>query len=96
MQVRPLYDRVLVKRSEEEQKTSKGLFLPESAKEKPLMGVVLAVGQGKLSDDGKLRPLSVKEGDKILFGRYAGTEIKVDGEDRLVLREDEILGVVEA
>ena len=95
MQVQPLYDRVLVKRSEEEQKTSTGLFLPESAKEKPLMGVVLAVGQGKLSDDGNLRPLSVKENDKVLFGRYAGTEIKVDGEDRLVLREDEILGIVE-
>jgi chaperonin GroES len=94
MQVRPLYDRVLVKRSEEETKTSKGLFLPETAKEKPLSGVVLAVGQGRLGDDGVVRPLSVKEGDVILFGRYSGTEIKVDGEDRLVLREDEIFGIV--
>jgi chaperonin GroES len=95
MQLRPLYDRVVVKRSEEEQKTSKGLFLPESAKEKPLMGVVIAVGHGKLGDDGSLRALSVKEGDKVLFGRHAGTDVKVDGEDRLILREDEILGVVE-
>jgi chaperonin GroES len=95
MQLRPLYDRVVVKRSEEEQKTAKGLFLPESAKEKPLMGVILAVGQGKLGDDGSLRALSVKEGDKVLFGRHSGTDVKVDGEDRLILREDEILGVVE-
>jgi len=94
MQVRPLYDRVLVKRSEEETKTSKGLFLPETAKEKPLTGVVLAVGQGRLNDDGTVRPLTVKEGDTILFGRYSGTEIKVDGQDRLVLREDEIFGIV--
>lgn len=94
MHLRPLYDRVIVKRSEEEQKTS-GLFLPESAKEKPLMGVVLAVGHGKLSTDGTLRALSVKEGDKVLFGRHAGTDVKVDGEDWLILREDEILGIVE-
>ncbi|MEQ1566060.1 MAG: co-chaperone GroES [Myxococcota bacterium] len=94
MQVRPLYDRILVKRSEEETKTNKGLFLPETAKEKPLTGVVLAVGQGRLSDDGTVRPMSVKEGDVVLFGRYSGTEIKVDGEDRLVLREDEIFGIV--
>ena len=94
MQVRPLYDRVLVKRSEEETKTSKGLFLPETAKEKPLTGVVLAVGQGRLGEDGTVRPLVVKEGDTVLFGRYSGTEIKVDGQDRLVLREDEIFGVV--
>jgi chaperonin GroES len=96
MQVQPLYDRVLVKRSEEETKTSRGLFLPETAKEKPLMGVVLAVGQGRLGDDGKVRPLVVKEGDKVMFGRYSGTEIKVDGEERLVLREDEIFGIVDA
>jgi chaperonin GroES len=94
MQVRPLYDRVLVKRSEEETKTAKGLFLPETAKEKPLTGVVLAVGQGRLNEDGTVRPLTVKEGDVILFGRYSGTEIKVDGQDRLVLREDEIFGIV--
>jgi chaperonin GroES len=96
MHVRPLYDRVLVKRVEEETKTAKGLFLPETAKEKPLMGVVLAVGQGRLNDDGEVRPLVVKEGDRVVFGRYSGTEIKVDGEDRLVLREDEIFGVVES
>lgn len=96
MQVRPLYDRVLVKRVEEESRTAGGLFLPETAKEKPLMGVVLAVGQGRLGDDGQVRPLVVKEGDRVMFGRYSGTEIKVDGEERLVLREDEIFGVVEA
>lgn len=95
MHVRPLYDRVLVKRVEEETKTAKGLFLPETAKEKPLTGVVLAVGQGRLGDDGQVRALVVKEGDRVVFGRYSGTEIKVDGEDRLVLREDEIFGVVE-
>ena len=96
MQVQPLYDRILVKRSEEETKTSKGLFLPETAKEKPLVGVVLAVGQGRLGDDGKIKPLAVKEGDRVMFGRYSGTEIKVDGEERLVLREDEIFGIVES
>lgn len=95
MHVQPLYDRVLVKRVEEETKTAKGLFLPETAKEKPLMGMVLAVGQGRLGDDGKVRPLVVKTGDRVVFGRYSGTEIKVDGEDRLVLREDEIFGIVE-
>jgi chaperonin GroES len=95
MQVRPLYDRVLIKRVEEETRSAKGLFLPETAKEKPLMGVVLAVGQGRLGEDGKVRPLAVKEGDRVCFGRYSGTEIKVDGEERLVLREDEIFGIVE-
>jgi chaperonin GroES len=95
MHVRPLYDRVLVKRVEEETKTAKGLFLPETAKEKPSTGVVLAVGQGRLDEDGEIRPLVVSEGDRVVFGRYAGTEIKVDGEDRLVLREDEIFGIVE-
>jgi chaperonin GroES len=95
MQVQPLYDRVLVKRVEEEARSAKGLFLPETAKEKPLMGVVLAVGQGRLGEDGKVRPLAVKENDRVMFGRYSGTEIKVDGEERLVLREDEIFGIVE-
>ena len=94
MQVRPLYDRVLVKRVEEETRSRGGLFLPESAKEKPSEGVVLAVGQGRLGDDGTVKPLAVKEGDRVVFGRYAGTEIKVDGEERLVLREDEIFGIV--
>ena len=96
MQVRPLYDRVLVKRVEEETKTAKGLFLPETAKEKPLMGVVLAVGQGRLGDDGEVRPLVVKEGDRVVFGRYSGTEIKVDGEDLLVLRESDVLAKVQS
>lgn len=94
MQVRPLYDRVLVKRVEEETRSKGGLFLPETAKEKPSEGVVLAVGQGRLANNGEVRPLAVKEGDRVAFGRYAGTEIKIDGEDRIVLREDEILGIV--
>ena len=95
MQVQPLYDRVLVARTEEESKTTGGrLFLPDSAREKPLTGKVLAVGQGKLGDDGEIRPLVVKEGDRVVFGRYSGTEIKIDGEDRLVLREDEIFGIL--
>lgn len=94
MQVRPLYDRVLVKRVEEETRSKGGLFLPETAKEKPSEGVVLAVGQGRLASNGEIRPLAVKEGDRVAFGRYAGTEIKIDGEERIVLREDEILGIV--
>lgn len=96
MHVRPLYDRILVKRVDEQTKSAGGLFLPETATEKPVEGVVLAVGQGKLQDDGEVRPLQVKEGDRIVFGRYAGTEIKVHGEDRLVLREDEVFGIVES
>ena len=95
MNVRPLYDRVLVKRNEEPVKSKGGLFLPETAKEKPIEGTVLAVGDGKLSDDGSLSPLQVKPGDRVVFGKYSGTEIKVDGEDRLILREDDILGVLE-
>ena len=95
MQVRPLYDRILVKRVEEAQKSRGGLFLPETAKEKPLEGEVLAVGQGKLLDDGTVRELQVKVGDRIVFGRYAGTEIKIDGQDRLVLRKDEVFGIVD-
>ena len=94
MQIRPLYDRILVERVQEEGRTSGGLFLPETAKEKPHEGIVLAVGQGRLADNGEIQPLVVKVGDRVAFGRYAGTEIKVDGEDRLVLREDEIFGVV--
>ena len=96
MQVRPLYDRILVKRVEQETRSKGGLFLPETAKERPSEGVVLAVGQGRLSDDGKVRPLVVKEGDRVLFGKYAGTEIKVDGAERLVLREDEVFGIIGA
>jgi len=94
--IRPLFDRVLVKRNEEPTKTKSGLFLPDSAsKEKPVEGTVLAVGNGRVSDDGKLSPLAVKEGDRVIFGKYAGTEIKVDGEDRLILREDDILGIID-
>ncbi len=94
MQVRPLYDRIVVKRVEEETRSRGGLFLPETAKEKPSEGVVLAVGQGRVSDNGDIKPLVVKVGDRVVFGRYAGSEIKVDGEERLVLREDEIFGIV--
>jgi chaperonin GroES len=96
VRVRPLYDRILVKRVEEATRSKSGLFLPESATEKPSEGIVLAVGQGRLGDDGVVRPLQVKEGDRVVFGRYSGTEIKVEGEDRLMLREDEVLGIVGA
>lgn len=95
MQVRPLYDRILVKRLESEAKSKGGLILPDTAKEKPSEGVVLAVGEGRLKD-GDLFPLTLKVGDRVLFGRYSGTEIKVDGEERLVLREEDVYGVVEA
>jgi len=94
MQIRPLYDRIVVKRLEEETRTASGLFLPESATEKPSEGIILAVGQGRLADDGTVKTLAVKEGDRVVFGKYAGTEIKIDGEPRLVLREDDVLGIV--
>lgn len=94
MQVRPLYDRLLVQRVESETRSKGGIFLPETAKEKPSEGIVLAVGHGRRQDDGDLAPLSINVGDRVLFGRYAGTEIKVDGEDRIVLREDDVFGVV--
>ena len=95
MQIRPLFDRVLVQRNDEPTKTASGLFLPETAKEKPIEGTVLAAGNGKVTEDGKVRPLAVKAGDKIVFGKYAGTEVKVDGQERLILREDDILGIVD-
>jgi chaperonin GroES len=95
MKIRPLFDRVLVQRNEEPTKTKSGLFLPETAKEKPIEGTVIAAGNGKVTEDGKVRPLAVKAGDKIVFGKYAGTEVKVDGQDRLILREDDILGIVD-
>ena len=95
MSFKPLYDRVLVKRVEEESRSAGGIIIPDSAKEKPLRGKVLAAGQGKLQDDGKIRPLAVKEGDVVLFGKYAGTEIKMNGEEHTILREDDILGIVE-
>jgi chaperonin GroES len=94
--IRPLFDRVLVKRNDEPTKTASGLFIPDSAsKEKPVQGTVVAVGNGRVADDGKVTPLTVKSGDKVVFGKYAGTEIKVDGEERLILREDDILGIIE-
>lgn len=95
MKIRPLFDRVLVKRNDEPTKTKSGLFLPETAKEKPVEGTVLAAGSGRVADDGKVTPLTVKAGDKVVFGKYSGTEIKVDGEDRLIMREDDILGIIE-
>lgn len=94
--IRPLFDRVLVKRNVEPTKTASGLFLPDSAsKEKPVQGTILAVGNGRVSDGGDVTPLAVQEGDTVIFGKYAGTEVKIDGEDRLILREDDILGIVE-
>jgi len=94
--IRPLFDRVLVKRNVEPSKTKSGLFLPDSAsKEKPVQGTVLAVGNGRVADSGSVTPLVVKEDDVVIFGKYAGTEVKIDGEDRLILREDDILGIVE-
>ena len=95
MKIRPLQDRVIVKRIEEEETTKGGIIIPDSAKEKPMEGVITAVGTGKVSDDGKKTPLDVKAGDKVLFGKYAGTEIQIDGEEHLIMREDDILGVLE-
>ncbi len=95
MKIRPLFDRVLVQRNDEPTKTKSGLFLPETAKEKPIEGTVIAAGNGKVTEDGKVRPLAVKAGDKIVFGKYAGTEVKVDGQERLILREEDILGIVD-
>jgi chaperonin GroES len=94
MKVRPLQDRLLVRRVEEEEKTKGGIIIPDSAKERPLEGNVIAVGAGKRLDDGTLVALDVKAGDRILFGKYSGTEIKIDGIDHLILREDEVLGIV--
>ena len=95
MNLRPLQDRILVKRVEEETKTAGGLFIPETAKEKPQRGEIVAAGNGKKTDEGKVLPLDVKVGDKVLFGKYSGNEIKVDGEEYLIMREDDILAVVE-
>jgi chaperonin GroES len=95
MNLRPLQDRIIVKRLEEENKTSGGIYIPDTAKEKPQKGEIIAVGKGKVTEDGKLLPMDVKVGDKVLFGKYAGTEIKIDGQDYLIMREDDILGVIE-
>ncbi len=95
MNIRPLHDRVIVRRVEEEKKSPGGIVIPDSAAEKPVEGEVVAVGKGKLSEAGDLRPLDVKVGDRILFGKYSGTEVKVNGEELLVMREDDITGVIE-
>ena len=95
MKIRPLQDRVIVKRLEEEEKTKGGIIIPDTAKEKPQEGKVIAVGKGKMTDEGKLIPLDVKVGDKILFGKYSGTEIKIEGDEHLIMREEDILGVIE-
>jgi chaperonin GroES len=95
MKIRPLNDRVLVVRVEEEQRTSGGIIIPDTAKEKPQEGKIISVGPGKMGDDGKRTPLNVKKGDKILFSKYAGTEIKIDGVEHLFMKEDDILGVLE-
>jgi chaperonin GroES len=95
MNIRPLHDRVIVKRLEEERKTASGIVLPDSATEKPDQGEVIAVGNGKILEDGKSRPLDVKKGDKILFGKYSGQTVKVDDIEYLVMREEDIMGIVE-
>jgi len=95
VKIRPLQDRVIVKRVKEEEKTKGGIIIPDTAKEKPIEGEVIAVGPGKLLDDGTKRAPDVKAGDRVLFGKYSGTEVKLDGEEHVVLREDDILGVIE-
>jgi chaperonin GroES len=95
MSIRPLHDRLLVKRVAEDEMTKGGIIIPDTAKEKPIEGMVVAVGKGKILEDGKVVPLDVKEGDRILFGKYSGTEIKLEGEEHLILREDEVLGIIE-
>lgn len=95
MKIRPLHDRVVVKRMEEERTSAGGIVIPDSATEKPVRGEVISVGNGKMSDAGELRALDVKPGDEVLFGKYSGTEIKIDGEDLVVMREDDIMGVLD-
>ncbi len=95
MKIRPLQDRVIVQRIEEEEKTKGGLIIPDTAKEKPQEGKIIAVGKGKLNEDGKITPLDVKVNDRVLFGKYSGTEINIDGEEHLIMREEDILGIIE-
>ena len=95
MTIRPLQDRILVKRVQEEEKTKGGIIIPDSAKEKPLEAKVVAVGNGKILEDGKVRPMDIKAGDTILFSKYSGTEIKIEGDEHLILREEDVLGVIE-
>ena len=94
MKIRPLHDRVIVKRIEEERKTPGGIVIPDNAAEKPDQGEVLAIGTGKVMDDGKVRPLEVKVGDRVLFGKYSGSSVKLDGDELLVMREEDIMGVI--
>ncbi|MDH3435641.1 MAG: co-chaperone GroES [Betaproteobacteria bacterium] len=95
MKIRPLHDRIIVKRLEEERKTASGIVIPDTAAEKPDQGEVIAVGKGKVSEEGKVRPLDVKAGDKILFGKYSGQTVKVQGDELLVMREEDVMGVIE-
>jgi len=95
MNIRPLHDRVVVRRMEEERTSTGGIVIPDSATEKPIQGEVIAVGKGKILESGESRPLDVKAGDRVLFGKYSGTEVKIEGEDLLVMREEDIMGVVE-
>jgi len=96
MKLRPLHDRVIIKRMEEERTSPGGIVIPDSATEKPIRGKVMAVGKGKITDSGSIRALDIKKGDKVLFGKYSGTEVKVDGEDLLVMREEDVMAVIEA
>jgi len=95
MKIRPLQDRIIVQRVEEEQKTAGGIIIPDTAKEKPQIGKVIAAGKGKKTEDGKILPMDVKKGDKVLFSKYSGSEVKMNGEEYLIMREDDILGIVE-
>lgn len=95
MKVRPLHDRILVKRVQQDEKTKGGIIIPDTAQEKPIEGEVIAVGNGRLLEDGTVHELQVKSGDRVLFGKYAGTEVKIEGEEHLILREDDVLGIVE-
>jgi chaperonin GroES len=95
MKIRPLQDRIIVKRVEEEAKSKGGIIIPDTAKEKPQEGRVIAVGKGKVSEDGKLHPLDVKKGDRVLFSKYSGTEVNIEGEEHLIIREDDVLGILE-
>jgi chaperonin GroES len=95
MALRPLHDRVIIKRLEEEKVSAGGIVIPDTAAEKPIRGEVIAAGNGKILEDGKVRPIAVKKGDKVLFGKYSGTEVKVDGQELLVMREEDILAVIE-
>jgi chaperonin GroES len=96
MKIRPLHDRVIVKRLEEERTSPGGIVIPDTAAEKPIQGKIIAVGNGKILEDGKVRPLDVKVGDKILFGKYSGTEVKVDGDELVVMREEDVMAVIES